>query len=829
MYDPQKEIERLNQEVENYRQEMQKVMKERSEYIRVSAHQMKSPLATISFSLETLLAEYAGRLSNKQLRIIESIKRNTDTLQNLISDILELEKIRTGKVELEEVDFVDICTEVAEEIRDKVQEKDLYFELNLPHKLLITRGHQIGLKQALFNLLENAVKYSYRNGAISLTVGYDENESTITCIVKDNGIGIPEEEQQKIFEEFYRAPNAKRYDRAGTGFGMVIVKEIVDFCNGKIRIYSEVNKGTRVTLMFPLLRVEERVVTPQEKRARRKKIVVIGGVAAGPKAASRARRLDPNAEITLFEKGYFLAYAGCALTYYLSGHLKSQRDLSVALSGFQGASEFFRSVKGIEVKNLSEVIKIDRSNKEIQYRDLLTDRVYTAEYDVLIIATGGNPIIPNIEGRDLKNIFPLRGIHDAEQIKYTLTNYMAKNIVILGGGLIGVEISEAFTVSGARVTIVEKQDQILSFLDHEMAALVEKHLEHKGIMIIKNQTAKAFLGRDTVEAVQLQGYQLPADLVVMAAGVKPNVELAKKAGVKIGSTGAVVVNDYLQTSDPDIYAAGDCVESRHVVTEKPFYLPLGSIANRQGRVAGTNAVQKRYTFSPVTGTIIIKVFDYHIAKTGLSEKEAKQYGFDPICCFVPDYDREHYIHGAEIINIKMVACRKTRKLLGVQIVGKGDVAKRIDIAAIVISKKGYVDDIASVDLGYAPLYSNAMGAIIVTAHVLQNKMEGLFEGITAEQVKDILQNQTDNYLFLDVRSPQEYSDERIPGFDLIPLENLRRRIDEIPSSKRIILVSGTGSRAYQASLILRAHGLDDVRILEGGLKMWPYQIHREQY
>ncbi len=820
------EIEKLKGLVEEYGCEIERLVKEKNEYLVVSAHQMKSPLSTIIFSIDTLIGEYAGKLNTKQLGIIASIKRSADTLQKLIMDIIELEKFRTGKVEFGPTDLVETSMTAIEELRDKIHEKGIKFDVNLPNRVLIIKGHKLGMKHVFYNLLENAIKYSSREGKVEFDIKYDETGKTVTAVVKDSGIGIPEKEQEHVFKEFYRATNARRFDATGTGFGMVIIKQVLDFLGGKISLWSKEQEGTRISFSMPLLEVKTRKITIEEEKTKNKKIVIIGGVTAGPKAASRARRLDSNAEITIFEKHNLLAYAGCALPYYISGQLKSQRDL--ALSGFQGGPEHFSSVKEIEVKNLCEVNRIDRKNKMAYYKDLMTNQEYKVPYDSLVMATGGSPVIPEIIGVNLQNIFVLHGIHDSENIKTALANYSARDIVIVGGGLIGVEIAEALTVSGAKVTIIEKKDRILSFLDPELSTLVEKHMTHKGIRIIKNESVSAFIGKNRVKYVHLSNFRFPADLVILAMGVSPNVGLAVQAGLQKGPTGALAVNEYLQTSDPDIYAAGDCAESMHVVTGKPFYLPLGSIANRMGRIAGSNSTGKPgVKFSPVTGTIIIKVFDYHVAKTGLSEIESDKYGYDCVSSYVSEYDREHFIPGAEIINIKMTACRKTKKLLGVQIAGKGEVAKRIDIAAMVISKSGIVDDILSVDLGYAPYFSNAMGAIIVSANVLQNKLDGLFKGVLAKELQGLLKEKGEKCVFLDVRLPQEFEEERIPGFDLIPLEDLKRRIDEILPDRKIILTCGTGARSYQAALILKAKGFKDVAILEGGIRMWPYSVSRE--
>lgn len=827
MPDLQHEILSLKKQMNRYKDELERLTRERNEYLRVSAHQMKSPITTIIFSIDTLIKEYAGRLNWKQLRIIESIKHSASNLQILIHDILDLEKLRAEKLELKKINLLEICRQVVEDLHRKIDDKDIDFETNFPHKTLITRGNPTALRQIIENLLENAIKYSRKNGEVDFTIVYDDKERVITSVVKDNGIGIPDDVQDHLFDEFYRAPNARIFDKTGTGFGLAIVKRVLDLCGGTIQIQSRENEGTKISFTLPLIDVIDRPVVIHKKKGPYRKIIIIGGVSAGPKAASRARRVDPEAEITLFEKEHSLAYAGCALPYYISGRIKSRRDLSHAISGSYSVVDFFREVNRIDFKNLSEVIEIDRRNKAVQYRDLVIEGVYSEPYDTLILAMGSTPITLDIEGASLKNIFKLHGINDAERIKFAIANDISREIMIVGGGLIGTEIADALTISGSRVTIVEQTDQILPILDPEMAALVEQYMIHKGIRILKNETIKAFKGKEYVKSVQLSRSSLKADMVILAMGVKPNIGLAQKAGLKIGETGAIAVNEYLQTSDPSVYAAGDCAETTHRLLEEPYYLPLGSIANRQGRVAGTNATGKqKQKFEPVTGTIIFKVFDYHVAKTGLNEHEVKAMECTPVSSFVPAYDREHFIPGAEMISIKMTACKKTHRLVGVQIIGKGDVSKRIDLAALVISKKGKVDDLLSVDLGYAPAFSNAMGAIVVTANVLQNKLDGRFKGISADEMRIILK-QKGRSLFLDVRTSPDYEEERIEGTTSMPLEILRSRIDEIPQNKGVVLISGTGARAYQAALILQANGYKDVRILEGGISMWPYRISHE--
>jgi len=817
-------VKSLEMRLKQYQEDISRLLKNRNEYLRVSAHQMKSPLATILFSIDTLLGDYAGRLNAKQLRVVESIRRSTKELQNLILDILELERFRSGKVELGPVDFTEVCARAIDELRNKIRERNIKFRSDMPRLVLITRGNESGLRHAVYNIIENALKYSRRDGTVVFSLSHDSGEKLIKMKVRDYGIGITKEAIQHIYEEFYRAPNARIFDKSGTGFGLAIVKQIIEGCNGSISIHSNENEGTQVDVTLELLETREPDIGGGVQA--KKKIVVIGGVAAGPKAASRARRYAPDTELTVFEKENFLAYVGCALPFYIAGKLKNQRELFVKRTRSENETEYFREVKGIEIRNLCEVVSIERGKKHVVCREVLTNRFFEHPYDTLIIATGSTPDIPDIKGVGLANIFVLHGITDSERIKRAIANESARDILVLGGGKIGVETAEALTVSGGRITIVEKEPEILPFLDPEMAALVRLHLERRGVRIIRNDRVKEFQGMKKVEHAVLSDYTVRTDLVVLATGFKPNVSLAKESGLKIGSSGAIAVNEFLLTSDESIYAAGDCVEVKNAVTGKPQNLPLGSLANQQGRVAGTNAAGGEQTFGPVTGTTVSSAFDYSFAKTGISEKEACKAGLDPICCYSPDYDRDPFLESARMINTKLIAERKTGRLLGVQIVGEGEVTKHIDIASGIITRKGNISDVLSLDLGYTPAYSQAIDNIVTAAHVLQNKVEGLFEGATAKETKERLEVKKDCSC-IDVRNPEEFEEEHIPGFDIIPLESLRRRIDEIPPDRDVILTCDTGARAYQAALILKSHGFRNVKILEGGLRMWPYRVARE--
>jgi NADPH-dependent 2,4-dienoyl-CoA reductase/sulfur reductase-like enzyme/rhodanese-related sulfurtransferase len=557
------------------------------------------------------------------------------------------------------------------------------------------------------------------------------------------------------------------------------------------------------------------------------KILIIGGVAAGPKTASRIMRMRPDAEITIIEKGSFLSYAGCGLPYYVSGEVKQQRNLMETPAGAVRDAAFFLSVKNVRVRNGSEALEIDRLNKRVRSRVLATGEEFWASYDTLVLATGANPFIPKIPGVNSKNVFTLHGVHDAEGIKSILAEHQAKDVVIIGGGLIGVEATEALATHGCRITIVEMLPQILNMLDWEIARLVEKHLESKGVRVLTATKALALENRDekndAVSHVRTDKGDLPADMVILAIGVRPNTALAKEAGLAIGSkTGAIQVDDHMRTCDPDIYAVGDCVECKDRLTGMPCFVPLGSTANKQGRVAAVNICGGNDSFPGVLGSTVCKVFDFCVARTGLTESSANSLGYEVITAAAPGPDKAHYMPTARPLLMKIVADKKTGKLLGVQATGPGEGAKRIDVAATAITAGMTLDDVANLDLSYAPPYAPAMDNLITAANVARNKRDGYMVGISAESVNRKMQAGED-FVFLDVRSPQEHAQVRLPNSTLIPLGALRKGLSELPKDKEIITFCAISLRGYEASLILRAAGFFNVKVLDGGVAMWPYE------
>jgi len=552
------------------------------------------------------------------------------------------------------------------------------------------------------------------------------------------------------------------------------------------------------------------------------KIVIIGGVAAGPKTASKVIRLMPDAEVTVVEKGKLLSYAGCGLPYYVSGVVKEEKELLCTSVGVVRDPVFFRKVKNVRVMNQTEAVEIDRTGKRVRVRALTDGEESWLDYDKLVLATGGTPVVPPVPNVDLERIFTLHGVHDAEGIRAVLAEGKAQDVVVVGGGLIGVETTEALVESGCRVTIVEMLPQVLSILDWEMARLVEKHMESRGVKVLTGNKVLSFEGDGQVSAVVTEQGRLPADMVVLAVGVRPNVKLARQAGLPIGPTGAIHVDEHMRTSDPDIYAAGDCVESIDLLTGQPCFVPLGSTANKQGRVAAVNICGGSDTFPGVLGSTVCKVFDYCVARTGLTETAAKRLGYEVTTVMAPGPDRAHYMPHAASLLLKLVVDSRSRRLLGAQAVGPGSGDKRIDVAAMAITTGMTVDQLANADLCYAPPYSPAMDNIITAANVARNKLDGHMVGISSQEVHQMMEAKKD-FVLLDVRSPAEYEEVRLPGSILIPLGELRDRVDALPKDKEIVTLCKVSLRGYEAALILKAAQFKNVRVMDGGIAMWPYE------
>lgn len=557
-----------------------------------------------------------------------------------------------------------------------------------------------------------------------------------------------------------------------------------------------------------------------------KKIIVIGGSAAGPKAASKARRMDENAEITLYQKSTDLSMASCGYPYYIGGFFDDRNQLLCSPAGVVRDSKFFWNAKKITTVVNTEVTQIDRQNKTIQYKNLQTGETGTAQYDKLVIATGATPRKPPIPGIELNGISTLQSLPDADYLRNIRDKGTIKKAVVIGGGLIGIETCEALHLAGIEITIVEMLPQLLTFLDKQMAKLVEKYVQSKANVILENGVA-AFIGENgQLTAVKLQnGTEIPCQLAVIAIGVIPNTKLAQQAGLQIGKTGGIIVDKYMQTIDPDIYAVGDCIETTNLVSNYAVHAPFGDLANLQGRVAGENIIKGNVaSFYGTIQTGICKVFEYGVGSTGLSEQNAQRLGIKNIeTVFNASLDKPSFMQGKLLIT-KLIADKTSRKILGAQVIGPGDVSKQVAIWAMAIKANMTVEDMANADLPYAPPYSLAIDHSIASAHIMQNKLNGYMNGISALQMKDLIDN-GEKPVFLDVRNPDEYEQMRLGiGEKLIPLGQLRNRINELPENKntQIITWCKISLRGYEAALILKAKGYNNVKVLEGGIMAWPF-------
>ncbi len=450
----------------------------------------------------------------------------------------------------------------------------------------------------------------------------------------------------------------------------------------------------------------------------RERLIVIGGVAAGMSAASRARRLNPRIEIAVFEKSGFVSYGSCGLPYFISGVIKAPENLVVY------DAKFFKEKRNIDVYLHHEVLKIFPAKRSILVRDLERDKEFEVGYDKLVIATGARAVKPNISGIDLKGIFTIRFLEDGIAIKNFIDERSPKRALIIGAGYIGMEMAEALVSLGIDVTIVEVMPNILGSMDDEINEVVEGELQKNGVKLLKSTSVVEFFGDGVVKGALLNnGVSIDVDLVVVGAGIRPNSEIARDAGIEIGRTGAIAVNQRMETNIPGIFAAGDCAEAFHLVLGRPVYVPLGTTANKQGKIAGENAVGGNAIFKGIVGTAVFKVFDLEVARTGISEKQAKEEGIDYVSTVIEHGSKAHYYPGGSKIRVKLIAERKTGRLLGAEMVGRDGVAKRIDVFATALHAKMSIDELAQLDLSYAPPFAPVWDPILIAVNDIEKKVK----------------------------------------------------------------------------------------------------------
>jgi NADPH-dependent 2,4-dienoyl-CoA reductase/sulfur reductase-like enzyme/rhodanese-related sulfurtransferase len=558
-----------------------------------------------------------------------------------------------------------------------------------------------------------------------------------------------------------------------------------------------------------------------------KKLVVIGGSAAGAKAAAKARRLDQTAEITLIQREPDLSMASCGYPYYVGGVFDNRNMLLATPTGVVRDPGFFLKTKNIKALTETEAVAIDRGKKTVTCTDLKTGTQQAVDYDKLILCTGAGAALPPVPGIELEGVTTLLSMADTDYLRRVRDEKKITKAVVMGGGLIGVEACEALQSSSLSVTLVEMAPDILTFLDPQLAGLTANHIKSKGVEVITGTGIKAFLG----EAGKLAAVKLQDDTIiycetaVVATGVRPNVKLARDAGLHIGALGGLLVDEHMLTSDPNIYAAGDCVEIKHLITGKNVLAPMGDLANLQGRVAGENAVCGNCVVFPGTiHTSICKVFDFAAGSAGLTEKSAAQNNIDNVETVVNASPDKPGFMGAGLLISKILVDKNSTRILGYQCVGNGDVSRQIATAAMAIQGEMTLDRLVCADLPYAPPFSLAIDHFIASAHIVENKLKGRLKTISAEEVQEKIKRGEKPFL-LDGRGPDEYEVLRLGlGEKYIPVGALRACLDELPADKNaeIICFCKISMRGYETALILEENGWINVKVMEGGIVAWPY-------
>lgn len=542
------------------------------------------------------------------------------------------------------------------------------------------------------------------------------------------------------------------------------------------------------------------------------KYIIIGGVAGGATAAARIRRIDEHAEIVLFEKGEHISYANCGLPYYIGGTIADRDKL------FVQTPEVFGRRFNIKVKTLSEVTKINPSAKTVTVKTV-GGKEYTESYDKLLLSPGASPVRPPLPGIDSEGIFTLRNVADTDAIKNYMQTHKPGTAVIIGAGFIGLEMAENLHDAGIAVSVVEMADQVMAPIDYSMASFVHEHLAQKGVSLYLGKAVEAFEQTDGAINVKFKsGEVLKTDLVILSIGVRPNTMLASDAGLELGDMKGIKVNDYLQTSDENIYAVGDAIEFRHPITGMPWLNYLAGPANRQARIVADNMVfGNSSTYEGAIGTSVAKIFDLTVAATGLPAKRLRQFGIDYLSATIHPNSHAGYYPGALPMTIKVTFSPADGKLLGAQIVGYDGVDKRIDEFALVIKRGGTVYDLQAIEQAYAPPYSSAKDPVAVAGYVAGNILSGKMKPLYWRELRDA---DLSKVTLIDVRTPDEFSLGALKGAINIPLDDMRERINEIPADKPVFLYCGVGLRGYLASNILRQNGFDDVRNLVGGIKLY---------
>lgn len=549
------------------------------------------------------------------------------------------------------------------------------------------------------------------------------------------------------------------------------------------------------------------------------KAIIIGGVAGGATAAARLRRNSEAAQIVLVERGPYISFANCGLPYHLSGAIAEREQLLVT------SAEAFHERYRVDVRVRTEAIAIDRSNQTVRMRNLETGEEYDESYDRVLLSPGAEPVRPRLPGIDSQRVFGLRNIPDLDRIMRHLDEAQPRRAVVIGGGFIGVEVAENLHERGLFVTLIEGADQILAPFDPEMAAIVHAHMREKHIELYLSAKVERFEDKADHTVVYLHnGKRLQADIVILAIGVRPETTLARSSGLELGSTGGIRVNEFLQTSDPAIFAVGDAVEVTHTLSGKAALIPLAGPANRQGRIAADNMLRGPVSaYKGTLGTAILKAFDLAAASTGLNEKQLRAAGVPYGCIVTHGGSHASYYPGAMQISLKLIYSPEG-KVLGAQAVGADGADKRIDVIATAIHAGMTVDDLADLELAYAPPFGSAKDPVNIAGYVAGNVLRGDQRVLSWNELQAMTPGSVQ---LIDVRTDEEFELGSIPGARHIDLNQLRERLDEVARDKPVVLFCQVGLRGYLAWRILQQAGFSEIFNLSGGYKTWAWAVEKQ--
>ena len=533
------------------------------------------------------------------------------------------------------------------------------------------------------------------------------------------------------------------------------------------------------------------------------KVVIVGGVAAGTKVAAKLKRENQNAEVVILTKGKDISYAGCGLPYYVGNVIPDRTGLVV------NTPEKFQALTGAKVLTGMEVTGINRTDKTVKAVSVDTGETSTWSYDKLVIASGASPIRPDLPGLDLPQVFFMRTPDDAVNLRAAVETGEIKRAVVVGGGFIGLEIAENLNSMGVRCNVIDMAPHVLPGFDSEIQEYVENHLADVGINTMTGTRFEGVLGDGKVEKVQTGKRAVKADAVVLSIGIRANTAFLADTGIELAPNRTVLVNDHMQTNDPDIYAVGDCAMVKNRITGRDAWSPMGSTANITGRLAAQNIAGGDVSYSGAMGTAVCHLPELNVGKTGLSEAQAKDAGYDVVTVLTVVDDKAHYMPGAGNFIIKLVADKESRRLLGVQALGKGEVDKVVDICVAAISLKAKVDDLADMDFAYAPPFSTAIHPLAHTVNVLMNKMDGGLESFTPAEFSE---GKAEGYRIIDA-SPAP----SIDGAPYVDLTRIHGEVDGLGKDEPLLLVFAKGKRAYLTQNLLKHYGYTNTRVLEGGL------------